>query len=110
MRSFSLKDLSIEHLKGSGPGGQNRNKRLTGVRIEHIPTGITVVATERRSQKMNLDAALVRLEEKLAKHFFKPLPRKKSVPSRQSKKNRLDSKKKIAQKKLLRSKKKLQWD
>ncbi len=29
-------DLEIVHLKGSGPGGQNRNKRQTGIRITHL--------------------------------------------------------------------------
>lgn len=110
MRRFNLKDVLISHLKGGGAGGQNKNKRLTGVRIEHLPTGITAMATERRSQQMNIDAALERLERKLEKHFYKPAPRKKSVPSHQSKKIRRDEKKKLSQKKLLRSNKKLQWD
>ena len=49
--------IRIEKFHASGPGGQNVNKVETGVRVTHIPTGITVSSTRERSQFMNkLDA------------------------------------------------------
>jgi len=95
-------ELSITHLKGSGPGGQNRNKRMSGVRVEHLPTGIVVVATERRSQQQNLSAALERLNEKLRRLVFRPKKRIKTKATISSQKKRLSFKKAHALKKKLR--------
>lgn len=86
-------DLEITHLKGSGPGGQNRNKRMTGVRVKHLPTGIVVTATERRSQEQNREAALSRLRNKLEALFRKPKVRVKTKMTRSAHEVRLSSKK-----------------
>ena len=56
---------SVEFYRGGGPGGQHRNKRDTGVRIHHRPSGVTVTATERRSQAQNREIAFERLERRL---------------------------------------------
>lgn len=50
------------HIRGSGKGGQHRNKVATGIRLVH-PL-ITVEATERRSQDQNRQAAWQRLRER----------------------------------------------
>lgn len=59
---FDLKDCQIESMHCGGKGGQNVNKVETGIRIRHIPTGITVVCTEERTQYMNKSKAIRRLK------------------------------------------------
>lgn len=91
-RQFQMHELEISHTKGSGPGGQNRNKRMTAVRVVHLPTGITIVATERRSQSQNLQAALERLEERLETLRHVPKSRTKTRPTRSSQQKRVEQK------------------
>jgi protein subunit release factor B len=86
-------DVIIEFLRRSGPGGQHRNKRSTGVRIVHLPTGIIVMATERRSQAQNLEMAIERLSSILERRARKPKPRVKTKATRSSKEKRLRAKK-----------------
>ena len=45
--------LEVSFYRGSGPGGQNKNKRDTACRIKHVPTGITTQAQEHRTQNQN---------------------------------------------------------
>jgi peptide chain release factor 2 len=59
------KDLKIDTFRSGGKGGQNVNKVETGVRVEHVPTGIAVRCTEERSQQQNKEKALTRLKAKL---------------------------------------------
>ena len=47
------KEVVWSFFRGGGPGGQHRNKVETGVRLFHPPSGITVTATEGRSQYRN---------------------------------------------------------
>ena len=58
--------LRFEKFRSGGKGGQNVNKVETGVRVIHIPTGISVVSTEARSQHMNKKLAVNRLCDILA--------------------------------------------
>lgn len=57
-------DLRIETMRGTGPGGQRRNKVETAVRITHIPTGVTAYADE-RSQQHSRKVAMQELEQRL---------------------------------------------
>ena len=85
-------ECTVEFLKGSGPGGQHRNKRDTGVRLTHLPSGIVVMATERRSQPQNLDVAFERLILALKARNHVPRPRRKSRPTFASVQRRLEGK------------------
>ncbi|MBI4404289.1 MAG: peptide chain release factor-like protein [Deltaproteobacteria bacterium] len=98
------RELEITHLKGSGPGGQHRNKRLTGIRIVHAPSGITVVATERRSQSQNLKLALERINQKIEKAFRKAPLRIATQQPPAAKNKRLGLKKHKSQIKAFRKK------
>ena len=57
--------LSVEVCKASGPGGQNVNKRMTAVKITHLPTKITVASQTERSLAQNKESALKMLYAKL---------------------------------------------
>ncbi|MBP3815016.1 MAG: peptide chain release factor H [Butyrivibrio sp.] len=59
--SINENNIRIEKFHSGGPGGQHVNKTESGVRIIHIPTGITVSSTKERSQFMNKQDALKKL-------------------------------------------------
>jgi len=58
-------DLKVEVCKSSGPGGQNVNKRMTAVRIVHLPSGIAVTSQTERNLQQNKESAMSILMAKL---------------------------------------------
>jgi len=98
------RNVQVVNIRAGGPGGQNRNKRYSGVRITDKDTGIEARATERRSREQNLSVALERLEEKIERVNFKPKKRVDSKPTYGSKQERLKGKKKHSHKKEHRKK------
>ncbi len=63
--TFSEKDIQYQAMRSSGAGGQHVNKVSSAIRATHIPTGISVVSMDSRSQHQNKKLATERLLLKL---------------------------------------------
>jgi protein subunit release factor B len=92
-RDALLAECEETFFVASGPGGQHRNKTESGVRLLHLPTGVAVTATERRSQAQNRGEALDRLRERLAPLAVRPKVRRPTRPTRGSNERRIAEKK-----------------
>ncbi|MFB0526621.1 MAG: peptide chain release factor-like protein [bacterium] len=99
-----IRDIRIEYYRSRGPGGQRKNKKETAVRIRHIPTGITVIATESRSQARNRQLAMERLKERLERLKRKKKPRIPTKISVSARERMLKEKRLRSEKKRLREK------
>jgi len=98
------KQVVVETFRSSGPGGQRKNKVETAIRLKHLPSGITVTATEHRFQSHNLRLALERLRDRLIKLNQ---PRKRRIPTSVSMgaiERRKEKKKILSARKCLRGK------
>jgi len=60
-------DFKITYTRGTGPGGQHRNKVETCVIIKHIPTGLQEKCEDTRSkhrnEKLAMERLLIRIDE-----------------------------------------------
>jgi peptide chain release factor len=63
---WSEDEVRVEAMRSSGPGGQHVNTTASAVRATHLPTGVSVVARDERSQHRNRALALARLAATLA--------------------------------------------
>ena len=60
----------VEHVsRSSGPGGQNVNKVSSAIKLEHIPTGITVSMQDEKSQHKNRAKAWRVLRSRIYEYF-----------------------------------------
>lgn len=75
--SFTKKDFKVDYYRGSGPGGQHRNKRDTACRITHIESGLTASAEDSKSQHQNKSKAFKKLCDKLLNHYLKEEDKKR---------------------------------
>ena len=97
-------EVLVEPYRAPGPGGQRKNRKETAIRLTHPPSGIVVVASERRSQAQNREIAFERLVKKLTDLNR---PRKRRVPTKPSAgaiRRQHEAKEKLSQKKRLRLK------
>ena len=91
-REYLKRVCSVEFVRTSGPGGQHKNRRETGVRLFHPPSGVEIIASERRERPRNLELAYERLIEILSQ---RNRVRRQRIPTRipkSQKRRRLESK------------------
>jgi ribosome-associated protein len=123
------RELQIEFVRASGPGGQNVNKVATAaqlrfdVRASSLPEeakerlihlagnrmtneGVLVIEAKRfRTQEQNREDAVQRLVELVRKSLVKPKARKKTRPTQVSQEERLKEKKRRGEVKKMRQSK-----
>lgn len=61
-------DIHYQAIRSSGAGGQHVNKVSSAIRATHLPTGLSVVAMDFRSQHQNKKVATERLKAKISSH------------------------------------------
>ena len=87
-----MRDSEVQVFRATGPGGQGVNTTDSAVRMRHVPTGITVVSRERRSQLQNRERCAEKIIETCRRRARPPRPRKKTrVPAGQ-RRRRLEDK------------------
>lgn len=97
------RDCEVDVFRATGPGGQGVNTTDSAVRMRHVPTGITVVSRESRSQLQNRATCLAKLHDIFARRAVRPKVRKKTKPTRGSKERRLKAKRSRSEIKSLRT-------
>ena len=120
------RDLQIDFIRASGPGGQNVNKVATAVQLrfdvrassfpEDVKARLTQLAGKRvsnegillieakrfRTQEHNREDAVQRFAELVRRSLVEPKARRKTKPTRASKEERLKEKKKRGEIKKMR--------
>jgi peptide chain release factor len=55
------RDIVYQTMRASGPGGQHVNKTESAIRATHVPSGLTTVSQDQRSQHANKKVARLKL-------------------------------------------------
>jgi protein subunit release factor A len=84
MNKKDTKKYKVEYTRGTGAGGQHKNKVETCVTITHLPTGMKERCQDTRYKKRNYDMALERLNKRLDQ-------RKKVLAHTQQNKERVET-------------------
>lgn len=72
-------EIRWEAFRSPGNGGQHVNTTDSGVRLLHIPTGITITSTAERSQLQNKKDALRKLQARLTEENQKALAKQSNT-------------------------------
>ncbi|MFH1841226.1 MAG: peptide chain release factor-like protein [Candidatus Nealsonbacteria bacterium] len=101
----SLKrETEVFRFGASSKGGQRANRKKTGIRLRHLPSGLEIKVVEERFQGINLEIAFDRLKKALKELNAPPKKRVKTKIPRVEKRRRLERKKIHSFKKELRKK------
>ena len=68
--SVGIDECEVQTFRAGGKGGQNQNKRDTGIIIIHHPSGARGESREHRSQLQNKKAAFRRMAESPAFRYW----------------------------------------
>jgi hypothetical protein len=62
-----LRQCRVDVFRGTGPGGQKRNRTSSAVRLTHTPSGVSATCDETRSQHANREIAVRKLRCDIAR-------------------------------------------
>lgn len=97
------RDCDVQVFRASGPGGQCVNTTDSAVRMTHVPSGLTVVSRESRSQFRNRQLCLQKLRAQFERRAVPPKVRRATKVPRRAKERRLAEKRQRSQTKAQRS-------
>lgn len=69
LNRWTRKDFEITWFRGTGGGGQHRNKHPNCVRIKHIESGLMTTGQAERSRSQNFSAAFQKMGQMLLDHY-----------------------------------------
>lgn len=78
LKSWNKKSFKVVFFRGSGPGGQHKNKNDTACRITDIETGLSAESQVHKSQVQNKKEAFRKLRKKLLEHHFPKVPKERA--------------------------------
>jgi protein subunit release factor A len=96
------RDCDVQVFRASGPGGQCVNTTDSAVRMPHVPSGLTVVSRESRSQFRNRQLCLQKLRAQFERRAVPPKVRRATKVPRRAKERRLAEKRQRSQTKAQR--------